>query len=160
MTWKLKSVSAMAQIEVEEPKLRMSVVGPADIRFGDTKLYSITVSNPGTGDAENVMLQLLPMNGGSGTAGERELGTLKAGTQRTVEVELTARQAGDLAIRALALADGGLRAEGNQPVRVRRPNLVVKAIGPEKTLRRHASSLHDQNRQQWRRDRSRRTGDL
>lgn len=132
VTWNLKSVSAMAQIEVEEPKLRLSVVGPGDIRYGDTKLYSITVSNPGTGDAENVILQLLPMNGAGGTAGERELGSLKAGTQRTVEVELTARQAGDLAIRAQAIADGGLRADGEQPVRVRRPNLVVQAVGPKK----------------------------
>lgn len=132
VTWNIKSVSAMAQIQVEEPKLQLSVVGPSDIRFGDTKLYSITVSNPGSGEAENVLLTLLPVNNNSGNAGERDLGNIKAGTQRTIEVELTARQAGDLAIRAQASADGGLRAEGQQPVRVRRPNLVVEAAGPKK----------------------------
>ena len=132
VTWNFKSMSAMAQIEVQEPKLDLSVVGPSDIRHGETKLYTITISNPGTGDAENVVLTLLPINDGTGTAGTRDIGIIKAGTRRTIEVELTARQAGELAVRASVTGDGGLRADGEQPVRVRRPNLIVEAIGPAK----------------------------
>ena len=75
---------------------------------------------------------MLPINDGTGTARTRDIGIIKAGTRRTIEVELTARQAGELAVRASATADGGLRADGEQPVRVRRPNLVVEAIGPTK----------------------------
>ena len=132
VTWNFKSVSAMAQIQVQEAKLQLAVVGPSDILFGDTKLYTITVSNPGTGEAENVSLTLLPINDGSGVPSTRELGNLKPGARRTIEVELTARQAGDLAVRAKATADGNLHDEAKQDVRVRRANLVVEAIGPAK----------------------------
>lgn len=130
VTWNFKSVSALAQIEVQEPKLSLAVTGPADILYGETKMYSISVSNPGSGDAENVVLTLLPIQEGTGSAGSRELGTIKAGARRNIEVELTARQAGDLAVRATATGDGGLQAEGQQQVRVRRANLVVQALGP------------------------------
>lgn len=132
VTWNFKSVSALAQIEVQEPKLSLAVTGPADILYGETKMYNITVSNPGSGDADNVVLTLLPIQEGTGSAGTRELGTLKAGARRSIEVELTARQAGDLAVRASASGDGGLQAEGKQEVRVRRANLVVQAMGPAK----------------------------
>jgi uncharacterized repeat protein (TIGR01451 family) len=132
VTWNFKSVSAMAKIQVQEPKLQMTVVGPSDIQYGDTKLYTITVSNPGTGDAENVALTLLPINDGSGVPSSRDLGNIKAGSRRTIEVELTARQAGELAVRAKATADGNLQADGKQEVRVRRANLIVEAMGPAK----------------------------
>ena len=132
VTWNFKSVSAVAQIVVQEPKLQMTVVGPSDIQFGDTKLYTITVSNPGTGDAENVALTLLPINDGSGVPSSRDLGTIKAGSRRTIEVELTARQAGELSVRAKATADGNLQASSKQDVRVRRANLQIAAQGPTK----------------------------
>ena len=130
VTWNFKPVSALTQIEVQEPKLQMSVVGPQDIQFGETKLYTISVSNPGSGDAENVVLTLLPISDGGGTAGVREMGVIEAGTRRTVEVELTARQAGQLAVRATASADGGLQTQAEQRVRVRRANLEVEVAGP------------------------------
>ena len=132
VSWNFKSLSAVAQIEVQEPKLQLAVTGPGDVRYGETKLYTITISNPGTGDAENVMLTLLPIHEGTGSAGTREIGTIKAGTRRSIEVELTARQAGEIAVRAAATADGGLQVEGRQDVRVRRPTLAVEALGPAK----------------------------
>jgi uncharacterized repeat protein (TIGR01451 family) len=132
VTWKFKSVSALAQIQVQEPKLQMSVVGPQDIQYGETKLYTITVSNPGSGDAENVVLTLLPISDGAGPAGTRDLGTIAPGTRRTIEVELTARQAGELSVRAHVVGDGGLKAQGVQEVRVRRAALEVAAVGPPK----------------------------
>ena len=132
VTWNFKSVSALAQIEVQEAKLQLSVSGPADIRYGETKLYTITASNPGTGDAENVVLTLLPIHERTGTAGTREIGTIKAGARRTIEVELTARQAGELAVKASVTGDGGLQADAKQDVLVRRPNLIVEAVGPAK----------------------------
>ena len=156
VTWNFKSVSAMAQIEVQEAKLAMSVVGPAEIQYGETKLYTINVSNPGTGDAENVVLTLLPIAEGNGPAGVRELGDIKAGTRRTVEVELTARQAGDLAVRAKATSDGGLTADAEQKVRVRRAQLVVEATGPKKRYAGTDAALRHQSHESGRRDRSRR----
>jgi uncharacterized repeat protein (TIGR01451 family) len=60
------------------------------------------------------------------------MGTIKAGTRRAVEVELTARQAGELVVRATAAADGGLQTQAEQRVRVRRANLEIEAVGPTK----------------------------
>ncbi|MEZ6115841.1 MAG: hypothetical protein R3C28_04620 [Pirellulaceae bacterium] len=55
---------------------------------------------------------------------------LKAGTRRTLDVELTARQTGRLQIRAEATADGGLAAQGHQEVFVRRAALEAHVEGP------------------------------
>jgi len=126
ISWTFTPASSLTQIEVLEAKLQMSIVGPADVLFGETKLYTIMISNPGTGDAENVVLSLLPISDGQGTPGVREMGTLKAGTRRSIEVELTAHQAGRLMVRAQASADGGLQSQADQEVLVRRANLEIE----------------------------------
>ncbi len=128
--WAIAPRDTTAQIQVQEPKLELTLTGPDDVLYGETKVYTITLSNPGTGDAENVVLNLLPVTPNTESAGDRKIGTLKAGARQSIDVELTAHQAGRLTIRAAALADGGLRAEGSQEVLVRRANLQVAAIGP------------------------------
>jgi uncharacterized repeat protein (TIGR01451 family) len=130
VTWTFSPAQSVTQIQVQEPKLQLSVVGPQDVLFGETKVYTITVSNPGTGDAENVVLNLLPLVPGEKTAGVRRLGTVAAGSQQTMEVELTARQTGRLEVRAEVMADGGLTARGQQDVLVRRAALEVQVEGP------------------------------
>ena len=132
VTWTFAPASTTTQIQVQEPKLQMSVSGPQDLLFGETKVYTVTISNPGTGDAENVVLNLLPLVAGERTAGVRQLGTLSAGSSRTVEVELTARQTGRIHVRAEATADAGLTARGDQEVQVRRAALEVVAEGAPK----------------------------
>ncbi len=130
VTWTFNPNQATAQIQVQEPKLELTVIGPQDILFGETKVYTITVSNPGTGDAENVVLNLMPLVPSEKTAGVRQLGTIRAGTRRTLEVELTARQTGRLQVRAEATADGSLRSQGVQDVFVRRAALEIQVNGP------------------------------
>ena len=110
--------------------MHLSVVGPQDVMFAETKVYTITVSNPGTGDAENVVLNLLPLVPGERTAGVRNLGTIEAGSRRTMEVELTARQTGRLNVRAEVTGEGGLHANAQQDVLVRRAILDVAVDGP------------------------------
>lgn len=130
VTWNFTPSQSSAQIQVREPKLQLNVIGPQDVLYGETKVYSITVSNPGTGDAENVVLHLLPLVAGERQAAIRNLGTVPAGTRQTMEVELTARQTGQLQVRAEATADGGLKAQGKQEVLVRRGRLAVTVEGP------------------------------
>jgi uncharacterized repeat protein (TIGR01451 family) len=130
VTWSFSPAQSVTHIQVQEPKLQLSVVGPQDVLFGETKVYTITVSNPGTGDAENVVLNLLPLVPGEKTAGVRRLGTVAAGSRQTMEVELTARQTGRLEVRAEVSADGGLAARSQQDVLVRRAALEVQVEGP------------------------------
>ena len=127
--WTFAPPGTLAQIEVQEPKLHMTLTGAQDVLYGETKVYTITLSNPGTGDAENVALTLLPITPNSKVAGSRNLGTLKAGERQTIDIELTAQQAGRLQVRAHAYADGGLRTQAAQDVLVRRANLQVSAVG-------------------------------
>lgn len=119
-----------AVIEVEEPKLSLAVTGPNEVAFGEQRLFKLTVSNPGTGIAENVVLQLMPLNPGDGAPVRHTVGSLKPGESSVIEVELTARQSGALRIRTEAAAEGDLRAEAVADVLVRRAVLDVAAAAP------------------------------
>ncbi|MDA1178236.1 MAG: hypothetical protein O2931_05495, partial [Planctomycetota bacterium] len=128
--WSFAPTRGITQIQVQEPRLDLSVLGQREVLFGDKKVYTLTVSNPGTGDAENVTLQLLPIVATDRTGAVRKLGTLKPGGREIIELELTARQAGALEVKAIAAADGDLSVTASQEVMVRRANLEVTLEGP------------------------------
>lgn len=130
MSWTCAAATAEARVEVREPKLNLVINGPADVTYGEQKLYRLTLSNPGTGDAENTTIHLLPLTPGESATASQNIGALKAGEERVIEVELTARQAGQLHITAKATADGDLYSEATQPVLVRRAELEVSVTGP------------------------------
>lgn len=132
--WSYAPGKSTAQIEVQEPKLEMAINGPEEVGFGETEVFTISISNPGTGDAENVVLGLIPMMAQQQISGTRNLGTIKAGDRKSVDIELTAHQAGRLRVKANAYADGGLRTEIDQEVIVRRANLDVVIIGPPRNF--------------------------
>lgn len=128
--WAFAPEHSTAQIQVQEPKLEMGIHGPNEVTFGATELYTISLSNPGTGDAENVVLNLMPLGAQQPIAGSRDLGMLRAGERKTIELELTAHQAGRLQVRAMAFAEGGLRTETALDVIVRRARLDIDVAGP------------------------------
>jgi hypothetical protein len=130
VNWTYVPKPRSAQIEVQEPKLALVLAGPQDVHYGETKTYTITLTNPGTGPAENVTLELLPVTSGQDSGGTSQIGTIEAGGRRTIEIELTARQAGDLELRAQASGDGGLQCEAAQAIHVRRGALEITAAGP------------------------------
>jgi len=130
VNWQSAPAKSQTIVEVQEPKLQLDLDGPSEFVYGDSKIYRMTVSNPGTGDAENVSIQLMPIDGGSQPASQHKLGTILAGDDRVLEIELTARQAGELKIHALASGDGDLRAEISEKVLVRRADIEVAVVGP------------------------------
>ncbi len=121
---------SQTMVEVQEPKLAMSLSGPAEVLFGETKVYKLTISNPGNGDTQNVSVGLLPIGSSGEASGTHKLGTLAAGESKTIDIELTARQAGAMTIKAHSFADGGLRAEAAAQVLVRRAALEVSVEAP------------------------------
>jgi uncharacterized repeat protein (TIGR01451 family) len=131
LTWRHTPAEARATIDVLEPQLQLKISGPREVMYGDTKFYTILINNPGTGDAENVTIELLPVNPGGEGGASTKIDTLLAGERKELEIELTARQAGQLAIRAQATADGGLKADALQNVHVRRADLQLEVGGPE-----------------------------
>lgn len=129
--WTFTPESSQTLVEVQEPKLTMAISGPEEVLYGQSKLYKLTVANPGNGDTENVTVGLLPIGRAAESAANHRLGTLKAGESKTIDIELTARQAGAVSIKAQAFADGGLRAEAAEQVLVRRANLRVEIAAPK-----------------------------
>ncbi|MEZ6111681.1 MAG: CARDB domain-containing protein [Pirellulaceae bacterium] len=125
--WALMPVSMQAQIQVQKPELEIALSGPKDLLFGQTETYTITVTNPGTGDAENVSVQLAA---GKSAGKSHALGVIGAGQQRQIQVELTAQQAGQLELTALAAAEGGLETSANRTVQVRQARLEIEVAGP------------------------------
>ena len=105
-----------------EPRLKLTMTGPKRQYANLPAKYRITVSNPGNAPATNVLIaNPVPagMNLVSSSSGSRfhggqvawQLGTLEAGANRTVEITLKAKEAGEICNKATALADKGLKAE-------------------------------------------------
>lgn len=130
VTHKHKPIDGTTLVEVQEPKLNLAIVGPNEVLFGKPQLFRLTISNPGTGTAENVALHLTPPGGDADRRTSHDFGDIRAGEDRTVEIELTAREAGQLAVNASANADGGVAAELTKEVFCRKPELVVDWRGP------------------------------
>ena len=127
--WALAPGQSLAQILVQEPKLAMHISGPVQVQYGETDTFAITLSNPGNGIADNVVLNLLPADADQEPVGSRKIGSLAPGDRKTVELELTAHQAGQLEIRAMAKADGGLQTQSEHTIRVCRAVLDVRVTG-------------------------------
>lgn len=124
--WTVRPISAVAQIEVQQPQLEMSVFGPKDIAYGEAAKYTIRLTNPGNGDADGVTVEFAY---GDHRLDPKTVGTLAAGQSQEISLELTARQAGALPVVAIATASGNLRAEASQEVLVRRASLEATVAG-------------------------------
>jgi uncharacterized repeat protein (TIGR01451 family) len=128
--WEYKPIASQAMIEVQEPKLEMHLEGPREVYYGKKEIYRLKLSNTGNGAADGVSIKLLPIGAGENVPVVYPLNTLPAGETKTIEVELTARQAGNLSIQVEALGETGVHAELSEKVLVRRGGLDVKVEGP------------------------------
>ena len=129
--WDYKPVASQAMIEVQEPKLEMQLDGPRDVFFGKKETYRLKMMNTGTGAAEGVVVKLMPIGAGENVPATYQLGVLPAGETKNIDIELTARQAGELSIQVEAKGDAGIHAELAEKVQVRRAGLDVTVEGPK-----------------------------
>ncbi|HEY4307867.1 MAG TPA: hypothetical protein VGN12_00320 [Pirellulales bacterium] len=129
--WTQAPVASQTTVEVQEPKLALNIDGAKEVAFGERSTYKLHLSNPGTGDAENVVITLMPLNPGDGPPASHPLGVLRAGESKTIEIELIARQAGQVSIHAEAKAAGDISVILEEEVTVRRAALTVTAKGPK-----------------------------
>ncbi len=129
--WDYKPIASQAMIEVQEPKLVMQLEGPREVFYGKKELFHLRLANTGTGPAENVVLTLMPVGAGENVQATHKVGLLAAGGKKTLEVELTARQAGNLTVQVEVRADGNLYAELTEKVLVRRAGLKIDFDGPK-----------------------------
>ncbi|NOY41257.1 MAG: hypothetical protein GXP26_05410 [Planctomycetes bacterium] len=129
--WSQAPMASETMVEVQEPKLHIKVSGPKEVLFGKPQRYRLTLSNPGTGPTEQVVIQLIPPGGDASSATTQKIGTLKPSEVRNLDLELTAREAGELTIQASATAEGGLTAKSVSKVLCQKPELQIDWRGPE-----------------------------
>ncbi len=123
--WSADPLRGQASIHVTEPKLDMRITGPAEVHYGETAIYTVTIRNPGTGVAENVEIMLSEDLGGQ----RAPVGNIQPGEERNFEVELIPGDAGSLSLEAFAKADT-LEHSAKKEIIVRRADLEITLDGP------------------------------
>lgn len=131
VNWQHAPVATATSIHVLQPELKLNLDGPEEVMFGKKQLYRLELVNAGTGDARSVSLSLLPLGTGQEKPAVQPIGDLAAGQKKSIEVELTARNEGDLVIQVDATAEGNVHTHLSEKVRVLRPALAVEVAAPE-----------------------------
>ncbi|QEG36663.1 CARDB domain-containing protein [Bythopirellula goksoeyrii] len=129
--WTVAPIATQTIVEVQEPKLEMTLGGPEEVYYNKAQRYQLSLRNPGTGDAENVVVRLVPPGGDEQSASSHSIGNLPAGSSKEIELELTARESGQLVMKATATAAGGLQSEAVKPVLCLKPEIEVDWRGSE-----------------------------
>ncbi len=125
---------AIGAFDVVEPKLQLNVKGPQKVMVGDPASQIVTISNPGTGIAENVYIEAIVPKGLEHPRGERlsmPIGTINPGESRVVRLSLAAMEGGQHQVTVAAMADHGLSQTVSSDVLVVAPSLSLKLDGPD-----------------------------
>ena len=124
--WTFKPIRGKSTVEVTQPQLMIQMTGPTEVLYGEKALYHVTVSNPGSGTAENVVVMLPEILGGE----RASLGSIDPQQQKQFQVELIARSAGPMELITTVTADNDLNESDQREIMVRRAELEVKIDGP------------------------------
>jgi uncharacterized repeat protein (TIGR01451 family) len=126
-----------------KPMLHMELIGPAKVMKGEQVKLKVKISNPGTGAATGVVLNETVPQGlthPSGSELEFEVGTLKPGESRELDLSLLAAAIGPVTNLVSAQAEGNLQAEAQAELEVIAPELQVSMAGSKKRyLERNAT---------------------
>jgi uncharacterized repeat protein (TIGR01451 family) len=126
-----------SSFEVQEPMIGVAVSGPQAGAVGQQLNYTITVANPGTGIASNVIVQAALPEGlehRHGSLITMEVGTLKPGEQQEVLLSLNAVRGGEQPLAVRVLAAGGLSERNGTTVVVAEPELDLLIDGPTESI--------------------------
>lgn len=126
--WTLVPQKSVARVQVREPRLNLTIEGPDQVVFGESQTYKVRVLNPGNGVASNVTFTLSP---NSATPQSQKIGDIPPGKEAQFDIELTAKDHGDLKIHGLAAGDLTLRAEAEKTISVSAAKLEAVLSGPQ-----------------------------
>ena len=127
------------------PRLVVQLVGPKQVLIGDEAMMSVRISNPGTGAATGIVLSEHVPRGLRHKAGsdlEFEVGTLKPGQSREIQLSMSAVEAGHVVNALQARGDAKLRAAGARRIRCRRSSAFGRHDRPDAPLSRTPGDLH------------------
>ncbi|MBS0209043.1 MAG: DUF11 domain-containing protein [Planctomycetes bacterium] len=126
------SAMASSRSRVTRPELTIDVSAPSEALQGETIPYRIKLTNTGTGAANGVVLvDHVPANleHPAGVDLEQDIGALRPGESRTIDLVMRARAAGEGVNVVAAHAQGGLKVDKQMPIRVLAPALAVGLEG-------------------------------
>ncbi len=125
--------SASVRTIATKPELALELNSPKQVMIGGDITVGIKITNPGTGAAEKIVLHEVVPPGFQHPAGgelEFDVGTLKPGESRQLELTLHAVQAGTFGNTISVSGEANLRAEQTAQVQVIAPALEVAINGP------------------------------
>ena len=126
-----------------KPMLNIEVAGPDRVMKGSEVVLRIKISNPGSGAATGIVLsETVPagLSHPSGNELELEIGTLRPGETRQLELGLAATEAGAVTNVVTAQGEGKLQVQARAELEVVAPQLQVSLAGPKRRyLERNAT---------------------
>lgn len=125
--WTCRPIAQHARVTVRQPLLELTVTGASDMLFGEEKIFTLLVSNPGSGDATGVVVSV---GIGSNKPKDVDVGDIPAGEQVEIPVQVVANQVGELKLTGAAKGDGGLSADAAAKILIRRAQLAVEVEAP------------------------------
>jgi uncharacterized repeat protein (TIGR01451 family) len=125
--WTSRATATRAAILVKQPQLALALAGPADMTFGEEKTFTLTVSNPGTGDAERVVVTV---SSGSAAPQQFDAGVIPAGHKKEVPLSVVASQTGSIDLTIAAAAETVSETRTSHKITVRKAEINVAIEGP------------------------------
>jgi uncharacterized repeat protein (TIGR01451 family) len=128
------AASATSRSICTRPQLAVEHTAPPKVLIGESLAVGITISNPGTGPATGVTVEEDVPDGLSHVAGrelEYEVGTLRPGESKRLDLALRAERAGLVHNTILVHGEGGLTAQHTVQIEVIAPQLQVAVDGPK-----------------------------
>ncbi len=125
--------TASVRTVATKPELVLELTSPPQVMIGGDAKIGIKLSNPGTGAAEKVVLSEKVPAGLQHPAGselEFEVGELKPGESRQLDLTLHAVQAGKFANKLVVEGDANLHTEQTANIEVIAPAISVALNGP------------------------------
>jgi len=127
---------ASGRIVVTRPMLKIDVKAPAEVQLGDIAQVEITISNPGTATATNIVLEERVPDGLYHRDGRvmqhKGITTLKPKESKKLTLPLTCTGAGNLVNHIVVTADGNLMVEDKTTIRASAPILNLEIVGAQK----------------------------
>jgi uncharacterized repeat protein (TIGR01451 family) len=126
---------ASARTRCTRPQLALDVSVPSEVLIGEEVMLSIRLSNPGTGAATGIVLsENIPeqLQHPAGSELEYEVGDLKPGESRQIDLAMSTVKAGQVINLLMARGDGQLQAEHQSEFTVVAPQLELSMQGPKR----------------------------
>ncbi|HCS54578.1 MAG TPA: hypothetical protein DIW81_23845 [Planctomycetaceae bacterium] len=131
-----------SQTMVTAPRLEIELKCTEEVALNEPVQVQFLVTNSGEGDAQNVILRNLIPDGlehPAGTDLEYEIGQLKGGEQKEINLTMVARKVGALENVASVKADGDVSAQGKVKVNVIESVMSVAHSGPTRRFVGHVA---------------------